>query len=310
MDRTLTACAAALDGTPPDAPLAPPLERAIAVQIRAGRAHVAARAPDTIDVSTRIADAGDRSSRLHDRAPRRRAPGCRDDRRPCRARARRLIPSRRCARSGTSVAVGSAMRCARRLRSWSRSRSCSPVRARATGSGSRSVLSPCCAPISPRVRERHASRDRRHRDRVRRLQRRGRDQRAERLGALDPVPDRARVRGVGRAHSARGRAALGSPHCSSRSTRSPILRALRVGEVRLVDVAIGAAITLGIGAILWPRVGTLPKGMLADVAERARRELATAVARASGRAAAALSDLRRAADGPVGPGPRPRHDRE
>ena len=54
--------------------------------------------------------------------------------------------------------------------------------------------------------------------------------------------------------------------------------------MRLVDVALGAGITLIIGALLWPRVGTVPKGMLADVAERARRELATAIARASGRA--------------------------
>jgi uncharacterized membrane protein YccC len=69
---------------------------------------------------------------------------------------------------------------------------------------------------------------------------------------------------------------------------------LQVGEVRMVDVALGAGITLVIGAILWPRVGTVPRGMLADVVERARRELRHAVARASGR------DMRGGAD-PRGP---------
>ena len=67
---------------------------------------------------------------------------------------------------------------------------------------------------------------------------------------------------------------------------------LSVGEVRFVDVALGAGITLLIGAILWPRVGTVPQGMLADVAERARRELAHALVRASGGADGAMGNPR------------------
>ena len=53
MDRTLTACAAALEGVPPESPLAPPLERAITDQVKGGRARVAARASNSIDLVAR-----------------------------------------------------------------------------------------------------------------------------------------------------------------------------------------------------------------------------------------------------------------
>jgi len=66
---------------------------------------------------------------------------------------------------------------------------------------------------------------------------------------------------------------------------------LKIGEVRLVDVTIGAALTLAVGAILWPRVGTVPRGLLADVVTRAQQELTRSAALAA-----------RAADAPPGDG--------
>jgi len=57
---------------------------------------------------------------------------------------------------------------------------------------------------------------------------------------------------------------------------------LKVGEIRLVDVTIGAAVTLAVGAFLWPRVGTAPRAVLADIVTRARREIAHSAARATG----------------------------
>ncbi|MFZ4518486.1 MAG: FUSC family protein, partial [Microthrixaceae bacterium] len=42
-----------------------------------------------------------------------------------------------------------------------------------------------------------------------------------------------------------------------------------IAGTRLVNVAIGAGIAIVVGTLLWPRVGTVPEGSLADLVERA-----------------------------------------
>ena len=53
---------------------------------------------------------------------------------------------------------------------------------------------------------------------------------------------------------------------------------LRTGELRLVNVAIGVGVTLGVTLLLWPRPGRAPRRMVAEVVDRARAGLAGTVA--------------------------------
>jgi uncharacterized membrane protein YccC len=53
---------------------------------------------------------------------------------------------------------------------------------------------------------------------------------------------------------------------------------LRTGEMRLANVSIGAAITLGVTLVLWPRPGRAPRRLMAEIVERARVGLSGALA--------------------------------
>ena len=155
MARTLTACAAALDGgTSGRAP-----RTAARARDRRSRStqlgHMSpGRAADPIDFAR-----GPLPTRRPPVTPTRSptsstTPGRRDHRRPCRARARR--PSARVTTAQwnfRSLWFRNAR--ARRSPSWSRSRSCSPARAKATGSGrARCLFRP--ARRSRNARERRA----------------------------------------------------------------------------------------------------------------------------------------------------------
>jgi uncharacterized membrane protein YccC len=72
---------------------------------------------------------------------------------------------------------------------------------------------------------------------------------------------------------------------------------LHTGEVRLRNVAIGVAITLGVTLVLWPQPGRAPGRLIGEVVDRARRNLGSAVAGSGlGEPLAAIGDLDRVLD--------------
>ena len=68
------------------------------------------------------------------------------------------------------------------------------------------------------------------------------------------------------------------------------------GQVRLVNIVIGALVALGIAVVLWPRVGTVPEGAVAHVLRRLAAALRTAPSATAVDPAAQLVDLDRVFD--------------
>ncbi|MBM3658297.1 MAG: hypothetical protein FJW95_02185, partial [Actinobacteria bacterium] len=86
---------------------------------------------------------------------------------------------------------------------------------------------------------------------------------------------------------------------------------LRTGEVRLLNVTIGATVTLLVTFVLWPRAGRAPAQVVAEVVAGARRSLADAVARRPvGEPYALVTDLDRVLDVVTTSAPQAFSDRE